>query len=971
MGLQKLVSIKHREPNQYAEPSWSWSALKKQDVLRHLHLAWTASSKRCSVAFWSNGGFTGGTYALWKTCALQEPLTSEVVRQMSAHLKVNVAEAEDFIRALTIPRQPLPRRKEISAVGISKVQRLLQRHGDPTGNEAQESYEALVALIAEASTDSPVDEIGLGATLHAAARGEADIRMGSSWLSRDRLMRALLEPLKDRNRLDPTTTAYPYSWEPDPGFVGRESYLDEVAELLDVEIEDPVAPVVIHGVPGCGKTSFALQFAALRSDVFSPVIVNGSTKASLLRDLWAINPQEDLPGVAGLSSLGTSVTPSLPYGHRTILIVDGVTDAAVIRGVIPRRAACRVLITSTVPFLDLGFRHIELPTWSRRETLRFLKAGIPDAMDAELDSVATALHDHPLAVVQATSYCRSTNTSPSIFLERLAHEPLRILNKGAASGHPESVVKTVQLSVSALSERAPVAADLLGVLSYYGSDPVDLSLFQSDWPIAYLRSQASFPRRLDKIKSTILRKLRADLVRGVSRRGWEIFQNLHKDSLRQDSIDALVETSLVQRRGNGLVLHPIIAMIVRNMNSDPVSLLEVGIGLVSTNLPSTSEDDPQCDPYVGHIAALTVHGLSAGCDGLAIVKACSFLSRRLPLLGGAAGPHSAVMFAAQGLKLVSAGVDRGRMPLMALVVQRQSASHAYFWSGEIDQAIDLLSANLETGRDLRHGETMANAVCDLGVIAAETGRRDLAATILSDLPPEGIFEGEPAARVELVRIELLRMLGRGVDATERLNRFLADLPTGLSLNLRADSYRLASLLAKDVNDMERSYLFDKKYHEVQMRRSGTRSDIPLVYSYLSLADGAIDIEDLKEAASQLKEAERLIDADFGQNPEVRYEYNLKLGRLRFHQRRYKETVQLLGPTIEALEKLPRAKLSLPAALLHYGQACFALRQSKLALAAIRKAYEIDLSVFGPDHPETVKDFEVLHALEVFLRKRKS
>lgn len=284
-GTPELVSIKHREPSQFAEPSWSWSALKKQDVLRHLHLAWTASSKRCSVAFWSNGGFTGATYALWKTCALQEPLTSEVVRQMSVHLKVDVAEAEDFIRALTIPRQPLPRRKEISAVGISKVQRLLQRHGDPTGNEAQESYEALVALIAEASTDSPADEIGLGATLHAAARGEADMRMGSSWLSRDRLMRALLEPLKDGNRLDPTTTAYPYSWEPDPGFVGRESYLDEVAELLDVEIEDPVAPVVIHGVPGCGKTSFALQFAALRSDVFSPVIVNGSTKASLLRDL--------------------------------------------------------------------------------------------------------------------------------------------------------------------------------------------------------------------------------------------------------------------------------------------------------------------------------------------------------------------------------------------------------------------------------------------------------------------------------------------------------------------------------------------------------------------------------------------------------------------------------------------------------------------------------------------------------------
>ncbi|MEG3633399.1 tetratricopeptide repeat protein [Micromonospora palythoicola] len=969
-GSPELVSIKHREPNQLAESSWSWSALRKQDVLRHLHLAWMASSKTCSVAFWSNGGFTGTTYALWKTCALREPLTPEVVRQISSHLKVDAAEAEAFARALTIPRQPLPRRKEISAVGISKAQRILQRHGDPTGSEAWESYEALVALIAEAGTDSPIDEIGLGATLHAAAQGDAVIRMRSSWLSRERLMQALLEPLRDVNRLGPTTTAYPYSWEPDPGFVGRESYLDEVAELLGMELADPVAPVVVHGVPGCGKTSFALQFAALRSDAFRPVIVNGSTKASLVRDLWALNPQGDLPEVAGLSSLGASVTPSLPYDDRTILIIDGVTDASVIRGVIPRRAACRVLITSTVPFLDLGYRHIELPTWSRRETLSFLRAGIPDAGDDELDGVASALHDHPLAVVQATSYCRSTKTSPSVFLERLAQEPLRILNKGDASGHPESVVKTVQLSFSALSDRVPVAGDLLSVLSYYGADPIDLSLLRSDWPIAYLRSEVSFPRRLEKIKRSVLKKLRPDLVRGVSRRGWEILQNLHKESLRQDSIDALVHTSLMQRRGDALVLHPLIAMIVRNMNSDPVPLLEVGIGLVSANLPTTAEDDPKCDPYVGHIAALTAHGLSAGCDGLAIVKACSFLSRRLPLLGSAAGPHSAVTFAAQGVELISARVDRGRMPLIALVVQRQAASHAYFWSGEIDQAIELLSANLDAGRTLKHGEIMADAICDLGIISAETGRRDLAARILSDLPPEGLFRGDQAARVELVRIELLRMLGRGVEASKRLDRFLAEPSSDLSLSLRADSYRLASLLARDVNDMERSYYFDKKYHEAQRLRSGTRSDIPLIYSYLSLADGAIDVDNLKEAANQLKEAERLIDADFGQNSEVRYEYNLKLGRLLFHQGRYREAVQLLGPTIEALEKLPRAKLSLPAALLHYGQARLALRQSGRALSAIRKAYEIDLSIFGPEHPETLKDLEVLQGLEEFLKRWK-
>ena len=157
-GVPELVSIKHREPNQTGEPGWSWNALKRQSVLIDLYHAWNAAERRCTLAFWTNASFNGSTHRLWQVCARQEEPTQDLLRSLGAQLGVSRPDVEAFLAALTIPENPLPRRKEITDIGVRRTTDLLQKHRPGFPLNAEECYRALVDRIAKAGTDVPEAE---------------------------------------------------------------------------------------------------------------------------------------------------------------------------------------------------------------------------------------------------------------------------------------------------------------------------------------------------------------------------------------------------------------------------------------------------------------------------------------------------------------------------------------------------------------------------------------------------------------------------------------------------------------------------------------------------------------------------------------------------------------------------------------------------------------------------------------------
>jgi hypothetical protein len=135
-GTVEMVSIKHREPDQ---PAWTPSALRP--VLIDLHGYWRATDERCECVFASSIGVTG-----------------DVTKRASALLDGAVPEPEAarFWQALRLPDATtvLPRRNEITAVGVREMHALLE-HLDRDPAYAEGCYAALVSRIARASIDEP------------------------------------------------------------------------------------------------------------------------------------------------------------------------------------------------------------------------------------------------------------------------------------------------------------------------------------------------------------------------------------------------------------------------------------------------------------------------------------------------------------------------------------------------------------------------------------------------------------------------------------------------------------------------------------------------------------------------------------------------------------------------------------------------------------------------------------------------
>ncbi len=108
-----------------------------------------------------------------------------------------------------------------------------------------------------------------------------------------------------------------------------------------------------------------------------PMFIRAETRATLLDGLARLAGQARTSMEDGITAASGPVTPPLPGNSATLLIIDGMTEAETIRGIIPRQSLCRVLITSTVKHLDQGYVHVELGVWRPSESDQYLRMILP------------------------------------------------------------------------------------------------------------------------------------------------------------------------------------------------------------------------------------------------------------------------------------------------------------------------------------------------------------------------------------------------------------------------------------------------------------------------------------------------------------------------------------------------------------------------------------------------------------------
>ncbi|GID29949.1 tetratricopeptide repeat protein [Paractinoplanes brasiliensis] len=529
-GSWELVSVKHRDPGQN---SWSYADLKKENVFRDLHVVWNAMAESGDYVFESNCGFSQ-TARPYVIDATHPEAAHRDVEKLARDLEIDVDEADRFLDHLRLRRDPLPDRSTIEAVAILELQAIMADLGlDPM--RAEDAFHAIAGRIAAASTQRPESaatrvERMVGLMRDVAAR--AGPRLDQHYVAIEELRRLVTKI--------GTTVARLVAPTADPLFVGRKPEMTLLDTFLDLGGDHEVAPVVLSGLPGIGKSALARQYAADRAAIGRSRLVPADSRAALARGLRDLVPSApripEAEAILGPPPAGQVLI--LPEDPQLLLIIDGVTDPAITEGLIPRRSRTRFIVTATPTHLDDAFVHLPVDRLGTDDSVAYLHSILTRESPDTLTRVAEALGGHPLGLVQAASYCRNQRISASGYLDRMCAAPAPLLDRGRASDHSTTTAVAIRESYRAAVEAEPAAIPLAAVMACAAPEPLPESVFEQQ---VLVRSEDGEPSSAE----IALIGLTDVLV-------------------RDQAIAALHQFSLVVRDNEALTVHPLVQTIVKD-----------------------------------------------------------------------------------------------------------------------------------------------------------------------------------------------------------------------------------------------------------------------------------------------------------------------------------------------------------------------------------------------------------------------
>ncbi|WP_326651019.1 dsDNA nuclease domain-containing protein [Streptomyces anthocyanicus] len=968
-GVPELVSIKHREPNRSGDVNWSWSALRKDSVLKDLYDTWVASGKNCTVAFCTNAGFSGTAHKLWLATTKQSQAESDLLAKLARLIDARIAESGEFLKALTLPLHPLPRRNEITAVGVQKTAEFLRNSGR-NPSFANFSYSALIEAIRQAGTERPDARKSQNRkplpTIREGLSRRASLTQEERYLSNNYLQHVIL--FECDQRAASTLQSPRHGRASDPLFTGRSKELQELKRLLRLNEVGQVSPVVLHGLAGIGKTSLAAQFAAQEANDLRTLTVDGSSRASLLESLSLIDGITDHAG-ADVSTVRNVTMPRLAESSAILLIVDGVTSPDAIHGIIPRQSLTRILITSTVHHIDDGFEHLELKSWSDEEAHSFIAKSLRPELANSVDALVSRLAGHPLAFNQAVNYCNSSRISVSEYIERLRARSLDMLDRGVAAQYPKTLTKSILLALDAVDTANPLAGQLLRIVSFLGAEPIPISLL-SDEP---MRPWLTNGDEKLKIKKFPWQKTKLPNWGGAieSDMGWESRCALEDDLQRDAAIATLGRYALFSIDHEHILVHPLVQLVVRESQTEKAPWIEAAIGLVTNMLPmERSTASVAMHRYMGHAKSATQHALSEGFTGPAVLFTAVALCDELLTLGDAV---EAVPLAREIRDTAYRLIPLGFIQPAHFFKITQTLASALAMNGDMTAAIRSAKGNLAMVLDRYPGDPNAKlmAYTDLGRMACLAEDRNLAESMLPHLDlcsPSSEYSSVAVGTQILaahVRFSILFLLNR-VDEAAQVNTWsmeklkdenFDDESSPFSAAIHGD----AAALALHFRNSHERVKHQRNLVEVMGR--GSKHSARYLEGILDLADSYLDELNTKAAEPLIAEAgDRLVSAN-QQESSLYTKYLSYRGRLQAAlsvpgDTRLALAEKDLCEAAKRIETQP-SDIGLSAVLINLAETYALMGDEERALTAAHRALQIDRDRYPTDHPEILIDEEII------------
>lgn len=221
--------------------------------------------------------------------------------------------------------------------------------------------------------------------------------------------------LVDSGKARRPAAARPQAATPDPrprqlppgldGFVARDAELAELDRLL-LRSGRPTVPIaVVVGLPGVGKTAFAVHWAGRVAREFPDGVLYADLRG------WGpdrrLAADEVLPGWLRALGLDPTTVPddlgtrsamlrTAVEGRQLLVVLDNAGDEEQVRPLLPSASPCSVLVTSRQQLPGLAIHHgaqaVELDPLSERDSVALLREVVGERIDAESAEAAALVN---------------------------------------------------------------------------------------------------------------------------------------------------------------------------------------------------------------------------------------------------------------------------------------------------------------------------------------------------------------------------------------------------------------------------------------------------------------------------------------------------------------------------------------------------------------------------------------------------
>jgi hypothetical protein len=259
-------------------------------------------------------------------------------------------------------------------------------------------------------------------------------------------------------------------------FTGRDALLATVRERL--RSGGRVAVQALHGMGGVGKTLLAVEFAHRYTGDYDLVWwVDAESSALIGEQLATLAVAVGAAGQAVDVQAGVAAIRARLRGtDRWLVVFDNAEDPKLLRDWLPAGPG-HVLITSRNPVWTGIALGEDVDTFTRAESVLFLREEVPPLTAGQAGAVADAVGDLPLALAQAAGVLAETGMGAEEYLAALREHAAEALDEGTPATYRDSLAGAVRVALEHVATEDRAAVQLLAVCAWLAPEPVPVAWF--------------------------------------------------------------------------------------------------------------------------------------------------------------------------------------------------------------------------------------------------------------------------------------------------------------------------------------------------------------------------------------------------------------------------------------------------------------------------------------------------------------